>query len=591
MPTNLSYSQSPVDGGLSYILEEPPAVAVPPPVFAKEALQPPPRARASSLTAKLAEEKAASGLLQLHQFSPATGQWETRPIDPPQLPSSTPPTGQSQVSPPNAPLPASTPTPTVHTPRSSTDTFTWQMTQMMATASVGEVTRALVRMCWRLGGGMRLPGQSDLSTAAPVGVAYRDAPLRPVAFAPPTAAAAEGGGGAGAAAPPTSAFRPRSATDSGTVGAALASFVLRVFEDGEVELDLPPPAREAPLAKLGEEEFAICTVADDVMVLHLKLQLTHSKAGAPVLRLFFRRPPPPGVLVQDPSPVPGSASGGGSPSHDGGGHPAGFISNLAHSTGSDTYGALTGVGESQAAADETVLAPPTEQLAAPTKGVQGGPLRRWSGSTEVFTPVPRRQGSGTLAPPLQNHVAVGGGNTPSAPPSGAGEGGVIKLQRRAMSSSGSASKSRTSNSSLGFLMSDEESEGGGDDEDEGSPESPGGSGQLRVQTTGRWGAAGGSSDVHVAFSTSAAGTFSGALGSVAAAGAEEPRDMMQQIAAYRSQRYAAQRRPSTGEDGALIETLVAGLGGREADSATPDDGSGMTDDEALAAALAEVDGY
>jgi len=634
--------QSPADGGLSHIIEEPPSLPIAAPVFAKEALQPPPRGRASSLTAKLAEERAASGLLQLHQFSPATGQWETRSIDPPQLPAgahnqSLPQGGTLQSS-----LPSSTHAPAdIQTPSLA---YTWQMTQMMASASVGEVTRALVRMCWRMGGGMRLPGQSDLSGSAHATPgACRDAPPLPVAFNPPTSTTTQVDGaptrfvgavpplhtpGSGLAVSAESGPRPRSATDSGTIGAALASFVLRVFDDDEVELDLPPPAREAPLAGLGENEFAICTVTGDDMVLHLKLQLTTSKAGAPVLRLFFRRPPPPGVAVLDPSPVPGSASAGGSPLHMGGasshlapplqaGHAAagegGFTSGHAVAVGGGAVPLLdTTKGPIKPNEDDTIQAPPIPTAAAAmAQGGAGGPLRRWSGSTEVFTPVARRQGADRAA---GGPTVVGGGTAGhkstinlslTAPKGGAplpggdegrgADGRTIQMHRRDAHSSGSSSFVNTSNSSFGFVMSDDEEGAGGLDEDS-SPTSPGGdssSEQLRVQTTGRWGGPHhGGFDVHVAFGLSGGGTFCGALGSVAAGSAAEPGDMMQQIAAYRSQRYtAAQKQLSTAGEGALVGTLVAGLGGTRGVSAPiDDDGSGLTDEEALAAALAEVDG-
>ena len=487
-------AQSPTDGGLSLAVPTPrPAQRSASPDFEKQAVPASATPRTSALSASIAADRARDGVMQVHQFSCEAGDWVQVPMATavaaatPQPEEAAPPPTPSDT--PGAPDVDSAPPPPTHTAQTSISSlpslapatgmqYRWQMTQMLASCSVGEVLRGLVRLCNQQGGCWLLPGQ-----------------------------------------------QPAPAADQSSCGAASSAFQLRVAEDGEADFDFPCLPRTAKVAGLGEEEFAVCSADSQQEVLQVRLHHTTSKAGKSVLRLFFRHPPPPGTEVFDPSPVPRGTGSTPTPS------PTACPSSAAPEHAHTSAGAAT-------------------QPAVPT----AQPLRLWSRSGEVFTPVPVQATPAAQTSPArhQDAPAFALSDSEDTSPEGDGSGSGSGAEEEEVETGG-----RGSHTGLQVTYTSAGGEGG----------SFGGAlGSVAAVPMGREGAG------HLAAHTAQVGAPGGA-------------DMMRQIAEYRRARYG--RQPPASEQGvpAVLGKLAAGL------SAEPRRRQLLeSDEDALAAAIAAVDG-
>ena len=124
-------------------------------------------ARSSSISASIAADRARDGVMTVHAFNTEAGEWEPQAGG----------VGEGAQ-------------------------YRWQMTQMLATCTVGEVVRGLLRLCAGQGEAMSLAG------------------------------------------PPSPGGTPTPAVS--------ASFNLRVAEDGEADFDFPSLSKSSLLASLGE---------------------------------------------------------------------------------------------------------------------------------------------------------------------------------------------------------------------------------------------------------------------------------------------------------------------------------------------------
>jgi hypothetical protein len=204
----------------------------------------------------------------------------------------------------------------------------WQVTQMLASATVGDVIRGIVRLCNMKGGAFSLlvkPKISDIRRSSSDNEGRKSVVLAPppTVHGPgePTVAVTSLGDGlvaiphgldqhdvqvdaiSSAAAHydvqpaiPTvlvnrDGLAAQVASSAPVVEKALPSmFELRALDGGEPDLDVPELDRMQSMTSLGESHFGLCRVKTHEFLMDIRVESGNSSRGAAVLIISFRRP-------------------------------------------------------------------------------------------------------------------------------------------------------------------------------------------------------------------------------------------------------------------------------------------------------------